>query len=297
MSTDTIPTVRASGTPGWRKPCGPVGVLALAARYGALIVATVLFLLPFYLMLRNAFSTDAEITGVDWTIFPSSLQWGNVREVFEVSSAHLGQALFNSAFIAVAQTAGTVLLCSMAGYALARIPFRFATPIFYAVLMTLMVPPAVTFVPSFIIVARLGWVNSYQGIIIPVLFSGFTTFLFRQYFLNFPRELEEAGRIDGLGYLGVYWRIVVPNSLPFFAAISVITVIAAWNQFLWPLVVGQDQSMWTVQVSLSTLLTAQTINLHQLFMAALISIVPLVLVFVFLQRFLVQGVAETGIKG
>jgi multiple sugar transport system permease protein len=269
----------------------------IVARYAALVVATVLFLLPFYLMLRNALATDREITGVDWTIFPSSLRWGNVAEVFEDSSTNLARSLFNSAFIAVAQTAGTVLLSSMAGYALARIPFRFATPIFYAVLLTLMVPPAVTFVPSFIIVSRLGWVNSYQGIIVPVLFSGFTAFLFRQYFLNFPRELEEAGRIDGLGYLGVFWRIVVPNSLGFFAAISVITVIASWNQFLWPLVVGQDQEMWTVQVSLSTLMTAQTINLHQVFMAALISIVPLVLVFVFLQRYLVQGVAETGIKG
>jgi multiple sugar transport system permease protein len=267
------------------------------ARYAALVVATVLFLLPFYLMLRNALATDKEITGVDWTIFPSSLQWGNAAEVFEDSSANFARSLFNSAFIAVAQTTGTVLLSSMAGYALARIPFRYATPIFYAVLLTLMVPPAVTFVPSFIIVSRLGWVNSYQGIIVPVLFSGFTAFLFRQYFLNFPRELEEAGRIDGLGYLGVYWRIVVPNSLGFFAAISVITLIASWNQFLWPLVVGQDRSMWTVQVSLSTLMTAQTINLHQVFMAALISIVPLVLVFVFLQRYLVQGVAETGIKG
>lgn len=273
------------------------GIAATMARYAALVVATVLFLLPFYLMLRNAFATDREITGVDWTIVPSSLRWENLGEVFADPTANFARAMFNSAFIAVAQTVGTVLLSSMAGYALARIPFRYATPIFYAVLLTLMVPPAVTFVPSFIIVSRLGWVNSYQGIIVPVLFSGFTAFLFRQYFLNFPRELEEAGRIDGLGYLGVFWRIVVPNSLGFFAAISVITVISSWNQFLWPLVVGQNPSMWTVQVSLSTLMTAQTINLHQVFMAALISIVPLVLVFVFLQRYLVQGVAETGIKG
>jgi multiple sugar transport system permease protein len=273
------------------------GIAATMARYAALVVATVLFLVPFYLMLRNALATDREITGVDWTIFPSSLRWGNIGEVFADPTANFARAMFNSAFIAVAQTVGTVVLSSMAGYALARIPFRYATPIFYAVLLTLMVPPAVTFVPSFIIVSRLGWVNSYQGIIVPVLFSGFTAFLFRQYFLNFPRELEEAGRIDGLGYLGVFWRIVVPNSLGFFAAISVITAIASWNQFLWPLVVGQNPSMWTVQVSLSTLMTAQTINLHQVFMAALISIVPLVLVFVFLQRYLVQGVAESGIKG
>jgi multiple sugar transport system permease protein len=293
MSTGTrFTATRRRGT----QPA-PGGLPGTVARYCTLIVATVLFLLPFYLMLRNAFATDAEITGADWQLFPAELQWGNVAEVFDDSSANFARALFNSVVVAIAQTAGTVLLCSMAGYALARIPYRFATPIFYAVLMSLMIPPAVTFVPSFIIVARLGWVNSYQGIIVPVLFSGFTAFLFRQYFLNFPRELEEAGRIDGLGYFGVYWRIVVPNSLAFFAAISVITVVASWNQFLWPLVVGQDSSMWTVQVSLSTLMTAQTINLHQVFMAALISIAPLVLVFVFLQRYLVQGVAETGIKG
>ena len=195
------------------------------------------------------------------------------------------------------QTAGQLLICSMAGYGLARIPYRYATPIFYAILVTLMIPPAVTFIPSFIIVSQLRWVDTLQGIIVPVLFSGFTTFLFRQYFLAFPRSLEEAARVDGLGYFGAFWRVVVPNSGAFFAAIAVITFIASWNAFLWPLVIGQDSSMWTVQVALSTFLTAQTINLHELFLAAAVSIAPLVLVFVFLQRYLVQGVAETGIKG
>jgi multiple sugar transport system permease protein len=155
----------------------------------------------------------------------------------------------------------------------------------------------VTFIPSFIIVSQLRWVDTYQGIIVPVLFSGFTTFLFRQYFLNFPASLEEAARLDGLGYFGAFWRIVVPNSGAFFSAIAVITFINNWNQFLWPLVIGQDSSKWTVQVALSTFLTAQTINLHELFLAAAVSIAPLVLVFVILQRYLVQGVAETGIKG
>ena len=218
-------------------------------------------------------------------------------ELFTDPSVNILQGLLNSAIIAVLQTAGMLLLCSMAGYGLARIPYRWATPIFYAILVTLMIPPAVTFIPSFIIVSQLRWVDTYQGIIVPVLFSGFTTFLFRQYFLNFPRSLEEAARVDGLGYFGAYWRVVVPNSGAFFAAIAVITFIASWNAFLWPLVIGQDSSMWTVQVALSTFLTAQTINLHELFLAAAVSILPLVLVFVFLQRYLVQGVAETGIKG
>jgi multiple sugar transport system permease protein len=272
-------------------------VVVAVLRYIALVISAVLFLLPFYLIVRNAISLDTDITAPGWKLFPQEMHWENFTELFTDPSVNIVQGLLNSAIIAVLQTVGILLLCSMAGYGLARIPYRWATPIFYAILVTLMIPPAVTFIPSFIIVSQLRWVDTYQGIIVPVLFSGFTTFLFRQYFLNFPRSLEEAARVDGLGYFGAYWRVVVPNSGAFFAAIAVITFIASWNAFLWPLVIGQDSSKWTVQVALSTFLTAQTINLHELFLAAAVSILPLVLVFVFLQRYLVQGVAETGIKG
>ncbi|MFG1604887.1 carbohydrate ABC transporter permease [Actinoplanes sp. NPDC049265] len=275
----------------------PAETLATSARYLALTIAAVLFLIPFYLIVRNALAADAEITAPGWTLFPSTIHWENFGELFSDPSVNLLTALGNSALVAVTQTAGMLLLCSMAGYGLARIPYRWATPIFYAVLVTLMIPPAVTFIPTFIVVSQLQWVDTYQGIIVPVLFSGFTTFLFRQYFLNFPSSLEEAARLDGLGWFGAFWRIVVPNSGAFFSAIAVITFITNWNQFLWPLIVGQDSSKWTVQVALSTFLTAQTINLHELFLAAAVSIAPLVLVFVVLQRYLVQGVAETGIKG
>jgi multiple sugar transport system permease protein len=280
-----------------RRQLTPGGVAGALLRYLALAISAVLFLLPFYLIVRNAVSVDSEITAPGWTLFPRTIHWDNFRELFSDPSVNIVQALGNSAIVAVVQTAGMLLLCSMAGYGLARIPYRWATPIFYAVLVTLMIPPAVTFIPSFIIVSQLRWVDTYQGIIVPVLFSGFTTFLFRQYFLNFPASLEEAARLDGLGYFGAFWRIVVPNSGAFFSAIAVITFINNWNQFLWPLVIGQDSSKWTVQVALSTFLTAQTINLHELFLAAAVSIAPLVLVFVILQRYLVQGVAETGIKG
>jgi multiple sugar transport system permease protein len=275
----------------------PGSVVVAILRYAALVVSAVLFLLPFYLIIRNALASDVEITAATWTVFPNTIQWENFAELFDDPAVNILRSLGNSAIIAVLQTAGQLLLCSMAGYGLARIPYRYATPIFYAILVTLMIPPAVTFIPSFIIVSQLHWVDTLQGIIVPVLFSGFTTFLFRQYFLAFPRSLEEAARVDGLGYFGAFWRVVVPNSGAFFAAIAVITFIASWNAFLWPLVIGQDSSMWTVQVALSTFLTAQTINLHELFLAAAVSIAPLVLVFVFLQRYLVQGVAETGIKG
>jgi multiple sugar transport system permease protein len=295
--TETVPQEQQGAVRRRRRRVTVGSVVATVLRYLALIISAVLFLLPFYLIVRNALSKDTDITAPGWTPFPKQLHWENFAELFTDPSVNILQSLANSAIIAVLQTAGILLICSMAGYGLARIPYRWATPIFYATLVTLMIPPAVTFIPSFIIVSQLRWVDTYQGIIVPVLFSGFTTFLFRQYFLNFPRSLEEAARVDGLGYFGAFWRVVVPNSGAFFAAIAVITFIASWNAFLWPLIIGQDSSMWTVQVALSTFLTAQTINLHELFLAAAVSIAPLVLVFVFLQRYLVQGVAETGIKG
>ena len=295
--TATEPQARQATVRRRRRRVTVGSVVTTVLRYLALIISAVLFLLPFYLIVRNALSKDTDITAPGWKLFPKQLHWENFAELFTDPSVNIVRALANSAIIAVLQTAGILLLCSMAGYGLARIPYRWANPIFYATLVTLMIPPAVTFIPSFIIVSQLRWVDTYQGIIVPVLFSGFTTFLFRQYFLNFPRSLEEAARVDGLGYWGAFWRVVVPNSGAFFAAIAVITFIASWNAFLWPLVIGQDSSMWTVQVALSTFLTAQTINLHELFLAAAVSIAPLVLVFVFLQRYLVQGVAETGIKG
>ncbi|MGI9092192.1 MAG: carbohydrate ABC transporter permease [Mycobacteriales bacterium] len=191
-----------------------------------------------------------------------------------------------------------MIIASLAGYGLARIPYRFSNAVFYAIVATLMIPSAVTFLPSFILVSYLNWTSTLQGIIVPVLFSGFSAFLFRQYFLNFPRELEEAGRVDGLGYFGAYLRIVVPNSLGFFAAIAVIDFVASWNAFLWPLVIGSgSDGSTTVQVALSSFITAQNVQFQELFIAAAISLLPLLFVFVFLQRYLVEGVAQTGIKG
>ncbi|MFF3406121.1 carbohydrate ABC transporter permease [Streptomyces sp. NPDC002742] len=273
------------------------GVLGSTGLYVATGVAGLLFLVPFYLLVRNALSTDAAITGENWQFFPTDLKWGNIGELFDDPTVPFARSLWNSAVVGVLHTLGTLLVCSLAGYGLARIPYRHANKVFYGVLVTLMVPSAVTFVPSFVLVSSLGWVDSLRGLIIPGLFSGFTCFLFRQYFLGFPKELEEAARMDGLGYWGAYWRIVVPNSLNFFAAIATITFISGWNAFLWPLVIGQDPDAWTVQVALSSYMTNQTVNFHLIFMATAISILPLVFVFLFLQRWLVQGIAQTGIKG
>ncbi|GGV48786.1 carbohydrate ABC transporter permease [Streptomyces spectabilis] len=266
-----------------------------ALRLVLLIALALLFLVPFYLLVRNGLASEEDITSPDWTFFPSTLRFSNVTELFRDSTVPMARSLLNSALIAVLTTLGTLLIASLAGYGLARIPYRYANHVFYAILATLMVPAAVTFVPSFVLVSSLGWVSTLRGLIVPTLFSAFACFVFRQYFLGFPRELEDAARVDGLGYWRTYWRVVVPNTRPVFAAVGTIVFIGAWNSFLWPLVIGQDREAWTVQVALSSFSTSQVIRLHELFVAAAVSILPLLVVFLFFQRWIVAGVERSGI--
>ena len=281
------------------RPRGPSAwaIIRLVLRYVLLIILALLFLLPFYLIVRNGLAAESEITSPNWTFFPSTLHFENIQELFKDTEVPFLDGMVNSTIIAVLQTAGQILLSALAGYGLARIAYRWSNQVFYAILVTLMIPSAVIFVPTYVIVSYLGWVSTLQGLVVPGVFSGFTTFLFRQFFLGFPRELEEAGRVDGLGYWGVFWRIVVPNSFGIIAALSVITFIASWNAFLWPLVIGQDSSAWTVQVVLSNFLNAQVLNLHELFIGATIAILPLVIIFLFLQRYIVEGYKQSGLKG
>ncbi len=266
-------------------------------RYTLLIILAFFFLIPFYLIVRNGLSTDLNITSPHWTLFPSTLHFENINELFNDPDVTFLSGLENSALVSILQTIGQIVLCGMAGYGLARIPYRWANTIFFAILATLMIPSAVIFVPTYVVVSYLGWVSTLQGLVVPGLFSGFTTFLFRQFFLSFPHELEEAGRVDGLGAWGIFLRIVIPNSYGIIASLSVITFIASWNAFLWPLVIGQDQSAYTIQVVLSQFLNAQVLNLHELFIGSAIAILPLVIIFFILQRYIVEGYKQSGLKG
>jgi multiple sugar transport system permease protein len=298
MATITSQTIQERhGVPSRRVGPSAGKVISLVVRYAILIILALLFLLPFYLIVRNGLATDMEITSPNWTFFPSTLHFENISELFNDPDVPFLSGLENSALIAILQTFGQILVCMMAGYGLARIPYRWANTVFYAVLVTLMIPFMVIFVQVYVVVSYLNWVSTLQGLVVPGIFSGFTAFLFRQFFLSFPHELEEAGRVDGLGYWGVFWRIVVPNSMGIISALSVIAFINSWNAFLWPLVIGQDQSAYTVQVVLSNYLNAQVLNLHELFIGAAVAILPLVVIFVILQRFIVEGYKQSGLKG
>ncbi|MFG2915103.1 carbohydrate ABC transporter permease [Kitasatospora sp. NPDC048298] len=258
---------------------------------------TVVFLTPFYLMLRNALMDSQGLTSPRWTWWSSQMHWENFTALFEDPTLHMGQALGNSLLIAGITAPLSTLLASAAGYAFARIPVPGRGFLLALVVATLMIPGSVTFVPSFVVVGSMGGVNTLWGVIAPGLFNPFAVLLFRNFYLQFPAEIEEAGRLDGLGWLGLYRRIALPSSGAMLASLGALAFIDSWNAFLWPLVIGQDPSAWTAQIALSTFLTSQTINLPGLFAGAVVTVAPLVAMFLIAQRYIVEGIATSGLKG
>ncbi|ADG77902.1 Binding-protein-dependent transport systems inner membrane component OS=Tsukamurella paurometabola(strain ATCC 8368 / DSM / CCUG 35730 / CIP 100753 / JCM 10117 / KCTC 9821 / NBRC 16120 / NCIMB 702349 / NCTC 13040)OX=521096 GN=Tpau_1271 PE=3 SV=1 [Tsukamurella paurometabola] len=268
---------------------------ARVVRYLVLVGLAALFLLPLYLLVRGATGTSAEVATGAW--LPRVPAWDSFREIFSDESRPLARALANSAIIAVLQTVGVVAISLPAGYAFARIRVRYGDAVFGVVLATLLVPAAITFVPTFLMVSSLGWVSSLRGLVVPGLFQATAVFLFRQHFLGFPRELEEAALLDGAGPARTFARVALPGAGPVTAAVATITFVGSWNAFLWPLVIGQDPQSWTVQLVLSSYITAQTVNVPAMFAAAAVSIAPLLVFFLVAQRWIAAGVERTGISG
>lgn len=265
--------------------------------HALLIVLAIMFLTPFYILLRNAFMTDPQITGFDWIWFPSDPQFKNFPDLFADQLVPMANSFKNSALIAATQTTLQVLFALMAGYALARIPVKGRNFVLGLVLATMLIPGTGTLIPKYVLVAKLGMVNTLPGLIVPQMFSAFMTVMFRQYFLSFPRDLEDAGHVDGLEYWGIFWRISVPNAWPIIIALGTQSLIASWNDFMWPLLIGQKRSWWTVQIALSTYLTAQVVVLRLAFAGALLGALPMLIIFLILQRRIAQGYVTSGIKG
>jgi multiple sugar transport system permease protein len=261
--------------------------------YAVLGIGSAVFLVPFYLMLRNAFMTQDQIVAFNWSWFAFPPNFQSFANLFNDPDVPMVSGLLHSLIIAICSVIGQLFFAALAGYGLARIPSRWSKPVFFFVLLTLMIPDAVTFVPGFVFVSYLGWVNTPQGMIVPTLFSGFATFWFRQIFLNFPKELEDAACLDGLSPWGTFWHIVLPNARNALVTQGTLIFVWSWNSFLWPLVIGQDTSSWTVQLVLSSFVTDQTIHLPEIFAGATVSILPLLILFLFLQRYIVQGVTRT----
>ena len=264
-------------------------------RYVVLVVLVLFFLLPFYVIVRNAFSSNSTIIAARWQWIPREWDFSVIGSMFADKNLNLANAMINSAVVSVVQTVATVLVSLLAGYALARLNNWVGKVFMGLTVLTLMVPMAVVFLPMFVMTAQFGWIDTYRGLIIPVMFSAFATFMFHSAFRNFPTELEDAALIDGATPFSTFWRVVVPNCTGIIGAVTAITFIGAWNAFLWPLLVTRGDTT-TVQLALSQFMTSQGVRYPELFAGGLVAIVPVIIVFLVLQRFLVEGVETSGIR-
>ncbi len=204
--------------------------------------------------------------------------------------------LLNSALVSVVVTTVALFLHSMAGYALSRLQFRGRTLIFSLMVSTLLVSLPVILVPLFLIVKALGLLDSYAGLIIPMIFNVFGIFLLRQYYLNFPSELEDAAQLDGCGYFGLFWRVVLPLSRGPLASLAVLFFLANWNSFLWPLTITNNQNLYVIQVGIASLQGQYSAAYNYVLAASLIAVIPTVVIFLVGQRWLVDSIKNSGIK-
>lgn len=260
-----------------------------------LIVGLIIMALPFVWMILGSFKTTGELRQYPPTWVPEDPTAGNYRDLFD--RLDFQRYFFNSVLVALLVTAGNLVFCSMLGYALAKIEFPGKRALFVIVLSTLMVPAFVTFMPLFVIVSNLNLVNSHAGLILPFLAGGLGVFLMRQYIMGIPDDLLDAARVDGAGEYTIFFRIVLPLCGPALATLAVLTFLAQWNSFLWPLVVATTEDMYTLPVALALFATGQQeTNLALQLAGATVVVMPVVLLFFALQRFVIQGVATTGIK-
>ncbi|WP_309105105.1 carbohydrate ABC transporter permease [Microbacterium sp.] len=260
-----------------------------------IIVAAVITLIPFVWMLSTALKPASEVFSTPPTLVGSSIEWGNFAAAWNYLP--FGQFMLNGVIVSGVGTLIVVASSAMAAYAFSRLKWRGRDGVFLIYLGTLMIPQEVLIVPMFIIMRQLGWVNSYQGLIIPWAFTAFGTFLLRQFFLSLPDELEEAARIDGASRWTSFTRIILPLATPALGTLAVFTFIGYWNSFLWPLLMVSDVNMATVPLGLNMFL-GQTGNQWNLLMAAsTISVIPSAIIVIALQRYLVSGIALSGMGG
>ncbi|NES96554.1 MAG: carbohydrate ABC transporter permease [Desertifilum sp. SIO1I2] len=260
-----------------------------------LIAYAILTLFPFAWALSASFKPLNEIVRGGMHLIPQNFTWENYQQIFTASPL-FGRWLFNSVFVAVFITSFNLLFNSMAGYALARIHFPGNQLIFALILAVLMVPGQITLIPTFLILKTLGWLNTYQGLIVPSIVNATFIFMMRQFFINFPKELEEAAALDGLNRWQTFWQIVLPLAKPALAAQAIFIFMGAWNNFLMPLMILSDPTMFTLPLGLNTF-KGQYISYWNYIMAAsMVFTLPALAIYAFFNRYFIQSVTFTGGK-
>jgi multiple sugar transport system permease protein len=253
-----------------------------------------IMLVPLIWMVILSLETKQQAQSFPPVLIPSSLHFSNYAATW--NSVPFGDFFLNSAIYSVTTVAGNLLFCSLAAYAFARLRFVGRDVLFIVFLATLMVPYQVLLIPTFLIVKKLGLVDSVGGLIAPNLCSAFGVFMLRQFFRTLPIELEEAARIDGTSRLGVLFKIVLPLSLPALATLAIIQFIWSWNDFLWPLIIIDTTSHAPLQLGLSLLQGAHSTEWNLLMAGTVMSQIPMLVIFLFAQRWFIRSIAFTGIK-
>ncbi|WP_112310480.1 carbohydrate ABC transporter permease [Pseudogemmobacter bohemicus] len=271
-----------------------------ALRKGNLLVLAVLLLvavvalLPFYWMLSSSLRMPDQMFAnpVQW--IPNPINWASYPEAW--GAQNFGRYFFNSSVVAVLITLGNLLFCSLAAYSLTKFRFRGRHLSFMLILSTMMLPLEITMVPLFLIVNSFGWTNSYQGLVVPFLVEGFGVFLMRQYMLSIPTDVIEAARIDGASELRIFWMIVMPLCKPALVALAIFTFREAWDLYIWPLVIITDDALRTLPLGISLFMSGYGTAWDQVMAIAVLGTLPMALLFFFLQRAFIQGIAGTGLK-
>ncbi|MEE1931553.1 carbohydrate ABC transporter permease [Streptomyces sp. TRM 70351] len=263
--------------------------------YLPLTGALFLMVVPFLWMLSGSFKPEADIRKVPPVLIPTKPTTTNYTELFD--NLDFVGMFTNSLVVALVVTAGNLLFCSMLGYALAKLEFRGRKAVFTLVLGTLMVPGLVTFVPLYVLTTNLGLTDSLLGLILPFLAAPFGVFLMRQFIGSLPDELIDAARMDGCGETAIFWRIILPMTKPALATLGIISFLGSWNNFLWPLVVAQNEEQYTLPVGLALVSSGQDFTRYGILLAgAAVVLVPVLAVFLLFQRHFIAGIATTGLK-
>ncbi len=263
--------------------------------YTVLIVYAVITFLPFAWALSASFKPLSEIAEGGIHFIPQNFTLANYRQIF-TQEPLFGRWLFNSAIAAIFITLFNLLFNSMAGYALARIRFPGNQFWFFLILAALMVPGQITLLPKFLILKSFGWLNTYQGLIVPGAINATFIFMMRQFFINFPRELEEAAALDGLGRFETFFQIVLPLAKPALAAQTIFVFMGAWNEFLMPLVVMSDPEMFTLPLGLNAFKGEYISYWNYIMAASMIFTLPALAIYAFFNRYFIQGITFTGGK-
>jgi multiple sugar transport system permease protein len=262
--------------------------------YAALLIGAVTFVYPFYWMITASIASEKEIS--DLILFPSEITLNSYAQLFD--KIPIGKSFVNSLIVALSVTAGVLVFGSMVGYALSRMIFKGRDLIFYIIIFTMTLPFQITLIPQYIIMVKLGWIDTYWALIIPYLMNALSIILFRQYFKSIPQDMIDAARIDGCGELAILYKILWPNSVPALITVGILTFMASWNEVLWPLIVIREENLMTMPqlVTLFAVGGRAESQLGVKLASAVLLALPILLAYLFFQRYFIQSMASTGMK-